>query len=446
MRSILTSGLLVAALATGAHAQGDPTSLDVVGAPAPGEESGRVDQPGSGTSTWRTIGRGVLAVPRFALEVVFLPIRGVLYVYERYALDARFKQIFFNEAETVGLYPTLNFDTVYGVTFGGRFVHRDLFGEREHLSVRAGFGGRYHNIFEATLRSGQRFGERIAVEARGELEDRPQDAFYGIGNGAVGTEAHHEQDLIRISTIGDVRVAGDLHVRGAAAFTDLGYGDSDSEPSVEMVYDTSTLTGFMTGVRHVYGELELRYDSRRRGSIWDAPVLPGRGWLLSGYAGLAHQLNELDDYWRTGFDFWRFFWLGRGPRVLSLHFAGETVTGGYDDVAFTELPQLGGKRALRGYPTERFRDRVAIVTSAEYQWDLSRNVAFSMFVDVGRVYSELSAINASDLRVGYGVGLSAMTGHNFIAEALLASSIDGGVFINLAFDPVYDVDPRVVRR
>ena len=55
------------------------------------------------------------------------------------------------------------------------------------------------------------------------------------------------------------------------------------------------------------------------------------------------------------------------------------------EVAFTQLPQLGGIPSLRGYARERFRDRIAVTGSIEYEWDLGRHTYASLFVDAGRV-------------------------------------------------------------
>src|SRR5690606_7438895 len=105
----------------------------------------------------------------------------------------------------------------------------------------------------------------------------------------------------------------------------------------------------------------------------------------------------------------------------------------------------GGKAHLRGYPTGRFRDRVAAVASVDYQWDLSRNFSANVFVDVGRAYPSLQAVTYEELRVGYGVGIQAHTEHSFLARASIASSIDGGVFLDFSRDPVFELDRRVER-
>ena len=83
-------------------------------------------------------------------------------------------------------------------------------------------------------------------------------------------------------------------------------------------------------------------------------------------------------------------------------------------------------------------------------WDLSQWFSASVFTDVGRVYPALSEL-ASDrvldhLRMGYGVSIEGHSVESFVVEGSLGSSIDGGLFLNLSFHPVYDIDQRVTRR
>jgi len=170
------------------------------------------------------------------------------------------------------------------------------------------------------------------------------------------------------------------------------------------------------------------------------------GWLASAFVGRTQRLDMGVDYSRYGAEVQHFLRIGEGPRVLVARLHGEGVTGGLDEVPFTELPQLGGKALLRGYPTDRFRDRVAAVGSLEYRWDLSFRLTGSLFVDAGRVYPSLRELSFDDMRVGYGIGIEYHSHASFFGQLSLASSIDGGVFLNLAFDPVFDLDTRVERR
>ncbi len=408
------------------------TASDVDTAPIPGDESGRVDE-GPGDSIGRKVGRGALLVPKLAIEGTLAPIRGSVWAYERYHLHDRVLRLLFNDAETIGIYPVAALESQYGLNIGARFVHRDLFGEREHLGLHAGTGGRFRQVTSARLRSGDRFGP-LELELEGEFEQRPRDAFYGIGNAmTVADEARFREQLLRASMIGDLRIVGPLHLRASGAIADFEFERSEDGAPIDQQYTRDTLVGF-DGIRQTYGELEVRWDSRRAASSWEVASVHATGWLLAGFAGRITALDAGSDYYRLGVDLQRFLTLGRGPRVLFLRLYG----GDLDEVPFTQLPRLGGKYLLRGYALDQFRDRVAAMASIEYGWDLNRYLSASAFVDGGRVFPSLRDLDVEDLRVGYGVAIEAHSRRTFLLRASLASSIDGGVFLDIAFDPVFD--------
>ncbi len=416
----------------------EPTAVDVEGAPLPGQESGRTDD-GDHDSTLRDVGQGVLFVPRMALEVAFLPVRGSLWAYDHYSLGGRLHRMAFDKTNTYGAYPTLVIDNDYGVTVGGRFVHRNVFGARERFSARAGVGGEFNEVVSGLFKTGNRLGDTASLELSGEFERRPKDPFYGIGNDDDMMETRHRQSLQRVTTTLDLEAARNFHMRINGALSDLDYGVSSEGPNILEVYGPAMLTGF-TGTRNFYSELELRYDSRRVSS-----TLESEGVLLDAFAGRIHQLEAGHDYWRYGGEVVHFQPLGLG-RTLATRLHLESVTGGLEDVAFTQLPQLGGKALLRGYAADRFRDRTAAVASAEYMWDLSSFMLASVFADVGRVYPDIRDISVDDLRVGYGASLQLVEKRSFLAGISVASSIDGGVFFNLVLDPVYEPEPRVKQK
>jgi hypothetical protein len=440
IRAIVIAVVLVGSTAA-ADVDGAETEVATV---LPGAESGRVDG-GDHDSTLRVFVRGVLFVPRVLTQLVFAPVRAGVWAFERYQVEARLMELLFDDAEVVGLYPIAQLDSGFGLNAGGRLVHRDVFGAREHLALQASTGGRYRQRYKASFRTGDRLGERVAVAVVGELDRRPKDPYYGVGNLDDAPEARHRQELTRGTAVVDVRAIGNLHVRTSAAVVDLGYGQSDTGPAIDMLYGVDTLTGW-GGVRELYGELELRWDDRRRARRWEPEAVRATGWLASAFVGRVHSLEMGRDYARYGFDAQRFLRLGEGPRVLVARLYGEAVTGTLDEVPFTQLPQLGGKVLLRGYPTDRFRDRVAALGSLEYRWDLSFRLTGSLFVDAGRVYRSVRDLGVEDLRVGYGIGIEYHSHDSFVGQLSLASSIDGGVFVNVAFDPVFDLDPRVERR
>jgi outer membrane protein assembly factor BamA len=389
------------------------------------------------------LGRGALFVPRVAFDVVLAPVRVGVYTVERHHLIERVYAIFFNDAGTIGLYPTARIESGYGLNVGARFVHRDLLGHDEHLTLHAATGGRFRQIFKLAFRSGELFGDRIALELEPAYERRPKDAFYGLGN-SDGMESRYRKERARIALAADLRVTGDLHLRGSGALAHIEVGPSTHGTSIDEVYDTAMLAGYGS-TREAYGELELRWDSRRRTSSWESQAIPTTGWLAAVFAGHM-AVAERPDFRRYGFDLQHFLRITGGPRVIGARLHAETVTGRRDDVPFFDLPALGGPSQLRGYPLERFRDRLAAVGSIEYAWDLSPFVAASAFVDTGGTFATPRDIDARTFGVGYGLAVQGHTAKSFLVRLSLASSIDGGVFLDLALDPVFDLESRVERR
>lgn len=355
--------VLLAAIAAPAAARAEVdddghTAAEIQDAPLPGEESGRVDEVDDGDSALREVGRGMLVLPRAAFEIAFGPVRAGVWAYERFQLRDRWFQLFFNRDRTVGVYPTLAYDSTFGVAVGGRFVARDIFGDGEHFALRAATGGRYREIVTAAVRTGDRLG-RLELELGAEHERRPHDKFYGIGN-TEGMELEYRQQLRRVSAIADLRIVRDLHLRTAGALTDL---DFELPPEGQMLVGAG-------GVRHAYGDLELSWDSRGRYTRWEPGSLVSIGWLASTYAG-RYAVEDGPDFWRAGADVQHFLRVTTGPRVIATRAHLEGVSGDVDEVPFDELPKLGGSRLLRGYHTDQFRDRVAAVGTVEYRWDLA---------------------------------------------------------------------------
>jgi outer membrane protein assembly factor BamA len=295
---------------------------------------------------------------------------------------------------------------------------------------------------KGTIRTGRRLDPvELALDAR--FEQKPKDAFYGIGN-TMGDDARYRDRYGRVTGSADVRLGGPFHVTASGAYADHDYSTSPSDAATDEMF--ANLTGF-AGTKYGYGELEVRYDTRRASNAYEAPVFTSRGTLLAAYGGAAIAVDAASaDYGRYGIDAQQFFRLAEGPRVLSLRAHLEGVTGKLDEVPFTDLPRLGGKQSLRGYPLDRFRDRIAALGSAEYTWDLARMISANLFVDAGRVYRSVDDLSLDDLRVGYGVGLDLHSERSFVGRVEVSSSIDGGVFVDLSLDPIFDLDRRVDRR
>ena len=443
------------------------TSLEVAGAPTPDRSTGVARGPERSGEWVLWIPRVLLFPVRAVVEVVGYPIRRSIYAYQVYDLKNRVKAIFFNEEGTAGLFPVAFAETGFGLNVGARLVLRELAGTDFQLNGRASFGGRFRQIYALTLSSEETW-DRVSFDLQLVAELRPKDLFFGIGNGdrlderppapvdPVGGDAfksRFRQRALRANASGAYRIVDRLWAQVSAALNERTFDDADESDRAEievitMNYDRDQLTGFEGGARHLYVEGELTYDSRRRTTLWEPIPMPTTGWKLQAFAGYAFAVDsDSSSYARYGADVQRYFRLDDGPRLLAFRALVEGVTGDYDEVPFYDLPRLGGSVLLRGYDVDRFRDRIAAIASGEYQFDLSnRYMAGFLFVDIGRVYPDLDAVELEDLRLGYGGGLQFQSTNSFQGRLTLATSIDGGFFAFLSFDTIYNPKARIQRR
>ena len=75
-----------------------------------------------------------------------------------------------------------------------------------------------------------------------------------------------------------------------------------------------------------------------------------------------------------------------------------------NDVPFYLQPTLGGSQMLRGFATDRFRDRQLVWAQAEYGWDLWPFLGAVLFYEGGVVGSAPAALSIKDFKRDYGIG------------------------------------------
>ncbi|MCG8418380.1 MAG: BamA/TamA family outer membrane protein [Proteobacteria bacterium] len=441
----------------------EPADSEFDSAPAPDEASGVLVPRDRGGQGWRVIPRGLMYPLRGIWYVLWGVPRLGMWAYDRFQLEDRFKQIFFNQTETAGLFPVVFYETRYGWNLGGRLILRDLFAEDMRFRARASYGGRFSQNYGAKFSSGKLFGDTLEIEILSDFEIFPKSRFAGIGNAdlddvqpdmalidplqddtAIATRYRHDDFKIEFATLAhltdrlSVRVAGRYKKRTFDPDAD----ERDDEEIVD-VYDTDRLVGYDTGLSNLYGELELSYDSRRTTRFYLSPAAPSTGWKFSGFAGYQSGFDDdPSSHLRWGADLQRYFDLYGGDRILILRAYVEGVTGELDEIPFVDLPSLGGPLLLRGYDRDRFRDRALTLATVEYNYPIERNIIGYVFVDTGRVWRTLGDFEFDDFRVGFGGGMQVHSVNGFVARVFIASSIDGGFVANLSFDPVFDSRAR----
>lgn len=453
-----------AAPAPEASQDGRTTAADVADAPRPEDATGVASIGDRRGNRLLWIPRVLLFVPRWTLWLAVQPIRGGLWAYERYALGTRVKSIFFNDDETLGAYPLAFFETGFGLNVGARVIYRDLFGTDGRLRFRASYGGRFRQVYSAKATTGSLLGDRAEIELETAYAFYPKSRFMGLGNGdlipaatvmmpvdptmdetAVRTRYRHDDLTAELAAV--VRLGRDLDLRLSGQYRLRSFNPDiepdDEEVPITDVYLASGLTGYEEDLSSAGAEIEVIFDTRRGTRFWVSDANPNAGTKLAGFAGATVGFgDDPSRYFRYGLDALHVFDLYDGTRMLHLRAYLEGVTGGLDQVPFTDLPRLGGPIFLRGYERDRFRDRVAALGTAEYRYYINKYLAGYLFVDAGRVYRSLDDLTPDGLRVGYGAGVQAHTATTLRGRFDISSSIDGGLFFNLGFDPVFDTSSR----
>lgn len=382
-------------------------------APRPGAESGRADRTTPRDGVARIIGRGLLWFPKTALQLAAAPLRGAFYLHGRRGDRVETSA----GPEKFSYTPNALVQSNAGLHVGVQARLDDLLGRDERFSLRAGLGGEIHRLAELSTELDKRV---VSGGITAGFEQRYRERFFGYGNtDDPRTTYHHER--LQLAPHLTVRPLEQFAVTARVALI-------HDETSAEQALDVA---GF--GEREaVASELALSWDTRRAAHAYDAVAMYGGGGAIAVFVGRS---DGAVDFYRAGVDARRYLTLARGPRAIELRGHVEWVSGSRDEIPFVDLPRLGGRELLRGYDRDRFRDKVAAVAQVSYVFALSRFLAASIFTDVGRVHAGLDELSYRDQRVGFGGALELYNRKAMMIRGELASSIDGGLFMSLAFDP-----------
>ena len=435
------------------------SAADMRGAPLPGQEHGRTDEIDSGDGFGRYLLRALLVVPRIPMELVFQPLRALLYLNERFHAVQNIVELFVTDDRKTAIFPTAFIETGFGLNAGIRAHFKDLLGGDETISMRAAIGGRLRRVASFEMKTNKHGKSPIFAGIELKYETRDRERFFGYGNGDIvdvgmpidpltsdaATSARFAVEALRASPRLGVRLSPRISATLSGTLTRKTYDVVANEP-IDEAFMIDRVPGFERGTTFIYSELKLAYDSRRPAHRWDHPGIYGTGGLALAYAGRQQGFRDGEiGFYRIGIDLQRVIRLTIGPRAIELRAYGELVTGARDEIPFTELPRLGGTNLLRGYPPDRFRDRLATVGQVTYRWSVGNDLAASLFSDIGRVHTGLDDLSLHGMRVGYGVALEGYTTTSMFIRAEVASSIDGGLFIYVSLNPVTDDLSRVER-
>jgi len=303
--------------------------------------------------------------------------------------------------EPSGFFPS--FDSVYhggGLTGGAGY--RRFYGDNTYWQVRGLYSILNYKLIEGATVSKDHWQRRLNFGARAGWRDATQVAYYGLGqnsNEADRTNFRFKQTYFDGNAV--LRPLPWIPIRGSVGYeqwaTEPGSG---SFPSIETRFTPDTAPGLNSNPNYLHSQVSAGIDWRT------SPGYTRKG----GYYGVTFH-----DYHNTGGGIYSFQRLDaeviqhvpllRETWVLAGRAKMQSTLNNNDLVPYFLLPALGSGNTLRGYSSDRFRDRHSLLMNAEFRWIPAAGWDMALFYDAGKVASRRSDLDFKQLKSDVGVGI-----------------------------------------
>ncbi|MGD9902520.1 MAG: BamA/TamA family outer membrane protein [Vicinamibacterales bacterium] len=299
-----------------------------------------------------------------------------------------------------GFYPL--FGSIYnGGGFAAGVGYRHYVADTTHVDAKGLYSVRGYTLAELGADSTGHGGGRVDLRARVGRRDATQVAFYGLG--LDSPEARTNFSLTETYGGAEVQLRP---VRWLIVGAGLGYegytvgSGAGRQPSTDTAFTPETLPGLA-------GDPAFAHLSASAGIDWR----PARGYARRGglYQARYHQYVDRDDTYsfsRLDGEIVQHLPILRETWVVSLRGLGQTTLDDDDQVPFFLMPMLGSGDTLRAYAPWRYRDRHAMLMSAEFRWMPNRNALdMAVFYDGGAVAATRRDLALHRLKHDVGIGL-----------------------------------------
>lgn len=232
-----------------------------------------------------------------------------------------------------------------------------------------------------------------------------QIGFYG-----VGPDSPDERTLFRHDAF-EFGLGGELHRAPLRLHADVGYENNlvrepsgGGDPSLFEAFDPAELFGATGRQQYVRFGGGADFDFTRRTEFQDRGVrLLARATRYEGVDGTESAFHKI-----------RLEGHGLAPlnarQLLALRARTDLTRGGTGEIPFYHLAALGGEETAIGFPDTRFRDRDMVSLTAEWRYEIwrdihnNRRVETFLYFGEGAVGRRLGDIASEDWRTSYGVG------------------------------------------
>jgi hypothetical protein len=334
-----------------------------------------------------------------------------------------------------GLYPKLgSLTTGSGFAYGAGFRDRDLF-KRGVLEVWGASSTRLYWATEARLTFPRLAGNHLLVETWAAHREYPEEDFFGLGPGSA--RADQTSYAIRSNRIGSragVKPLRHIVTGGEFEYLNprLSSGKDETVPSIEDKFDPATAPGLGQSVNYLRSAAFVEVDYRE-------PLYARKGgWYRLDYSRYDDRSTGHFTFNRFDGDLRQFVGFFSGRRVIAARlFVSTSDTNPGQEMPFYAMPTLGGNDTLRGFRDYRFRGPHAILTQAEYRWEIWSGLDGALFYDAGKVADRRADLNFSDLESNYGFGFRFNTDNGIVFRVDAAFGSQDGKHLHIIFGGVF---------
>jgi outer membrane protein assembly factor BamA len=323
-----------------------------------------------------------------------------------------------------------------GFAFGGGYRHRRLFEREGSLTAWAATSLKKYWAVEGRFDMPDLAGGKLEIGSYVRWQDYPQEVYFGLGPAARrGDETNYQLKNTLLGGRVGVKPAPVVTVGGGLEYSRpvLGPGRDSGLPSIETIFDDTTAPGLFGTENFFRTSAFLHVDYRqprnaRRGGWYRVEA----SHFADAAQSNAHSFNRVD------VDLRQFASVLAERRVIALRLylsTSEPASGAR--VPFYLMPTLGGHDSLRGFRDYRFRGPHAILTNAEYRWEIWSGLDAALFYDAGKVAFDRSDLNFKDLAKAYGFGFRFNTDNGTILRIDAGFGSQDGKHLYIVFGDVF---------
>ena len=277
-----------------------------------------------------------------------------------------------------------------------------------YVQVKGVYSIRDFKLLQARYDSRPLFHGRSILSTRVRWQDAPILSLYALGPDAPDRRVEYGERKTAWNTVLTAAIAPALVVAGGTGIERYATSAGDLAKPGDTLPFVPLLPGLGTYPWFVHSYIGGSYDTRR------SPEYSRTGRLAEG------SLHDYHD-WHDGQDSFRRVELAAEQRVATFHdrrisddARGGLVLGARAwlsqssdsrSVPFFLMPTLGGGNYLRGYSTYRFRDRNALLLSAEYDWAVHKMVDVAARYETGKVAPRVGDLMLDGMAQSAGIGL-----------------------------------------